>query len=65
MIAALVSYGSDLEYMPEKLRADKEVILAALAPDRHPEPTRSASRALQFASCELKADREVVLAVVR
>jgi hypothetical protein len=45
-----------LEYASEELKADKEVVLAAIS--------SSSGWALQFASEELKADKEVVLKAV-
>jgi hypothetical protein len=49
-------HGAVLVYAPEELKADREIVLAAV---------QNHGRALQFASQELKADREIVLAAVQ
>lgn len=49
---ALEVSGMALEFLPEELRADKDIVLEAVG---------HSGRALQFASAELRSDREVVL----
>ena len=48
--------GFSLQYADEKLKADKEVVLAAVKKD---------GTALEYADKKLKADKEVVLAAVK
>jgi len=48
--------GRALHFTAPALKADREVVLAAV---------RQNGRALKFASAEMQADREVVLAAVR
>ena len=48
--------GMALQYVPEELKGDREVVMEAVRQD---------GRALRFASEELKGDREVVMAAVR
>ena len=55
-IKLLSVYGGMLKYVSERLRADKDVVTAAVG---------SAWNALGYAAEELRADRDVVLAAVR
>ena len=48
--------GFDLEFASEELRADRQVVLAAV---------KQFGNALEYASKELRADREIVLAAVK
>ena len=52
-------YGRALEIASPELRADREVVLAAVEHDGW------GGRSLGYASPELRADREVVMAAVR
>jgi hypothetical protein len=59
-LTAVGKCGRMLKYVSDELRADKDVVLAAILPDgswKH-------ARTLEYASTNLKADREVILAAV-
>lgn len=55
-VRQLISGEVELDAMPEELRADRDIVAAALHADGH---------ALQHASNDLKSDRPLVLAAVR
>lgn len=56
VLAAVASNGMNLQYAAEKWKADREIVLAAMA--------TSFGMALQYAVEELRADRDIVLAAV-
>lgn len=58
MLVCVRHSGKSLEHACESLRADREVVLHAVAGER------ADAWALQFAASDLRADREVVLAAV-
>ena len=63
--------GLSLRLAPEDLRADKEVVLAAVKENAYAldyavlEAVQQFGSALKFASEDLRADKEVVLAAVK
>jgi hypothetical protein len=63
VLTAVQMYGHALEFASARLRAVKEVVLAAMANDTG-SGHRAHPSALEFASTELQADKEVVLTAV-
>ena len=57
-ILAVKNDGFALEYASDELKADKEVVMAAVQNDEN-------EGVINFASDELKADKEVVMAAVQ
>ena len=61
MLAAVTKDGSYLKFASDKLKDDKEIVLAAVANNALEYPFKYA---LEFASEKIKDDREIVLAAV-